>query len=291
MKWYFASNDKSEDFFPLIKAAVNSALENTTLEPHFLYDGEDNELTQWLVGKGVKIIKHRVSFYEKLKTYYPNDSIKIPSGAFLRCDIPIIEIEDDFVLYTDCDVLFLREFDAKLQPKYFACSTQFNKWNFRDFNTGVMIMNVKKLRESHQKFIEFIVKNLSELKAFDQTAYQIFYEGGNTKLPTKYNHKPYWKMDKNAVILHFHGSKPTTFTKKENIETLLYVHTKLYNKNPENYDYYLELFKQFCPEIQYDYESIAKLKSGEYPLEERGKTSLLKRIKIKLKKISLSVKK
>lgn len=91
MKWYFASNDKSESFYPLIKGAVNSALKNTSLDPHFLYDGEENELTEWLRNKGVKVIPHRVSFYDALKNHYPEIALNVASGAFLRCDIPIVE--------------------------------------------------------------------------------------------------------------------------------------------------------------------------------------------------------
>lgn len=285
MKWYFACNDRSPDFFPLIKGAVESALKNTTLQPHFIYDGVENELTQWLKQRGVRIINHRISFYNALEKYYDEASLAIASGAFLRCDIPIIETEDEFVLYTDCDVLFLKNFELDLKPKYFACSTQFTKRNFTDFNTGVMVMNVKKLRESHNKFIEFIVENLNLLSTFDQTAYQIFYGNKNTKLPTIYNHKPYWGIDNNAVILHFHGAKPTTFIDEEKLKTLSYIYNKLYRKNPEAYDFYLELFKKYYPEMEYNYSAIDKLKKGIYPSIKQKRTPLLARIKSKLIKI------
>lgn len=281
-KWYFACNDKSPDFYPLIRAAVNSALENTTLEPHFIYDGEENELTQWLREKGVKIIYHRVSFYDAFKDYYNEHLLNIASGAFLRCDIPVIEQKDEFVLYTDCDILFLKDFKTDLRPEYFACSTQFDKKNFRDFNTGVMLMNVEKLRESHQKFSEFIVKNLNVLNTFDQTAYQIFYSGKNTKLPTEFNHKPYWGVDENAVILHFHGAKPTAFESENVLKNLPYMHYKLYKKNPSAYDFYFEFFKKYYPEIEYDKEAIERLKSEVYPLVEHSKSPLFLRLKQRL---------
>lgn len=288
MKWYFACNDKSPDFFPLIKAAVNSVKKHTDLEPHFIYDGEENELTQWLKEHRVKIIHHRVSFYDALEKHYDTKILAIASGAFLRCDIPIIETEEEFVLYTDCDVLFLKDIksDFKLEynPKYFACSTQFTKNNFTDFNTGVMLMNVKQLRKSHQQFCNFIVKNLDILNTFDQSAYQIFYSGKNTNLPTIYNHKPYWGVDENAVILHFHGCKPTTFTSDEALKNLPYMHYQLYKKNPKAYDFYLELFRNYGPEMQYSKTGIENLKNGTYPLNKGNKTPLLKRIKMKLVK-------
>src|SRR5574344_2144921 len=129
MKWYFACNDKSEEFYPLIKAAVNSALANTTLQPNFIFDGEENELTSWLRKKGVNIIFHRVSFFDTLKTFYDEKLLNIASGAFLRCDIPLIEKEDDFIIYTDCDILFLKDFKLDIKPEYFACSSQFKKNN------------------------------------------------------------------------------------------------------------------------------------------------------------------
>lgn len=277
MKWYFACNDKSHDLFPLIKGAVNSALQNTTLEPHFIYDGENNELTEWLTEKGVKVIHHRVSFSDNLKKRY-KDNLNVAMGAFLRCDIPIIEQEDDFILYTDCDVLFLKDFPSNLRPKYFACSSQSEKWNFGHFNTGVMLMNVKNLRKSHQEFCDFIVKNLKLLDIFDQTAYQIFYGGKCTKLDVKYNYKPYWGIDEKAVVIHFHGCKPTSFTSDEELKNFPYVLDVLYRKNPQAYDFYLDLFKKYNSEIEYDYESIEKLKQGIYPLIKSQKNPLRKRI-------------
>lgn len=285
MKWYFASNDKSEDFFPLIKAAVNSALNNTTLEPNFIYDGAENELTQWLRDKGVNIINHRISFYDRLEKHYDEQGLKIATGTFLRCDIPIIETEEEFILYTDCDVLFLKDFTADIKPKYFACSTQFNKRNFKDFNAGVMLMNVKKMRESHSKFIDFITKNLNTFIAFDQTAYQIFYGGKCTKLPVVYNHKPYWGIDEKAVILHFHGPKPLLFTSDEEMKNLSYTNLKLYKKNKKAYEFYLDLFKKYYPEIEYNKEAIEKLNNGIYPLIKPKKQPLKFRIHNKFNKI------
>lgn len=284
MKWYFACNDKSPEIYPLIKGAVNSALKNTDLELNFIYDGEENELTRWLNDKGVKIIKHRVSFYEKLEKYYDENSLKIASGAFLRCDIPIIEQEDEFVLYTDCDVLFLKNPQITSKPKYFACSTQFSKINYTDFNTGVMLMNAKKLRESHEKFVEFIVENLNLMSTFDQTAYQIFYGGKCTKLPVIYNHKPYWGVEENAFILHFHGPKPTLFTSDEALKTLSYINYKLYRKNPKAYEFYLDLFNEYYSEIEYNPDGIERLSNGEYPLIKPKNLPLKHRVKNKLEK-------
>ncbi|MCL2722121.1 MAG: hypothetical protein FWD47_12400 [Treponema sp.] len=261
MKWYFACNDRNRQYDVLIKAAVKSALKNTTLEPVCIYDGEENQLTQWLTEHGIKIIFHRVSFYQAFENHLDKNRITTASGAFLRCDIPIINIEDDFCLYTDCDVIFLKDFDYQTldQPEYFSCSCEADTEDFEYFNTGVMYMNLKKLRKSHKEFTDFIVSNLKSLNVYDQTAYQMFYGSKMTKLPIEYNYKPYWPKDENAVILHFHGPKPFNFELYPCIERLPDVVKNLFNIIPKNYLYYLELFKKYNPDIKYSKEFLDEL--------------------------------
>lgn len=265
----------------MIKAAVRSAIANTTLEPHFIYDGEPDELTEWLENNGVTVIYHRVSFYNKIEENFLPESLHIPSGAYLRCDIPALNSEDEYVLYTDCDVIFLRDvnFENIPKPKFFACSSQFNKRDFADFNTGVMVMNLPSLRKSYDKFIEFICSNISTLNVFDQSAYQIFYGIKNTPLDIKFNHKPYWGVDNDAAIVHFHGAKPIDFTSEQKICSLSQSAIKLFYKNPAAYKNYLEIFKTYSPEIVYDYKSIEKLINKKILFNATQKTPLKIRIR------------
>lgn len=270
MKWYFACNKESKHIFPLIKAAVISAKRNTTLEPHFIYDGEEDEMTRWLESHGVKIIYHRVSFFKELEKRYSKEDLHIPAGAYLRCDIPIIEKEDDIVLYTDCDVLFLKDIDVSALPDidYFSCSSQFDKRNFTDFNTGVMFMNVRNLRQTHGEFVEFIKNNQAKMIVFDQSAYQLFYGSKNKPLDIKFNHKPYWGIDDRAVILHWHGPKPVDFTSEESIKNFNYTYYLLFRKNTKAYDYYLNLFRAYYEDISYAKEAIELMKRDVYPLKK-----------------------
>jgi len=286
MKWYFASNSKSTGYETLIKAAVASALKNTTLEPHFIYDGESDALTHWLEENGVKIIYHRSNLYDSLKNFYDEAALNIASGAFLRCDIPMIEKEDEIVLYTDCDVIFLKDVNSQNAPtpKYFACSSQFNKKDFVDFNTGVMFMNVKKLAQSYDEFVDFIGQNLSKLYVFDQSAYQLFYSGKNEPLDIKFNHKPYWGADNNAVILHYHGPKPVNFMTEDSIKTLNPIYYNIYKKNPAAYEYYLNLIRAYNPQINYDLSAFELLKKGVYPLVKTHSRPFSIRLKTFLRK-------
>ena len=280
MKWYFACSKGSDDFYPLLKAAVNSALENTTLKPNFIYDGEPDELTEWLKNKGVNIIYHKVSFADRILETFSEKDRYIPLGAYLRCDIPVLEKDEEYILYTDCDVIFLKDINEynTPKPKYFACSSQFNKKDFIDFNTGVMVMNVATLKESHSQFVEFIKENINRLPVFDQSAYQFFYGKKNEKLDVMFNHKPYWGVEKNAYVVHFHGPKPLIFTTDDAVKNLNKSFTTIYKKNPESYDYYLNLFKRYY-EIDYDYTAIELLKKGIYPLNKTNNRPLNIRIK------------
>ena len=120
MKWFFAASEVSldhhdHDFRALIRSAVHSARQNTRLEPHMIYDGEESAFTQEIRNLGVTVIRHRLSFYDRIeaaqKAQRPDWTpyMFVASGALLRLEIPTLETRDEFVLYTDCDVLFLKD--------------------------------------------------------------------------------------------------------------------------------------------------------------------------------------
>jgi hypothetical protein len=81
-------------------------------------------------------------------------------------------------------------------------------------NTGVMLMNVARLRESLPEFRKYVAKNLAALEAesWDEAAYRWFYRDENgpvwDRLRPELNWKPYWGENAEAKIIHFHGPKP-----------------------------------------------------------------------------------
>ena len=93
---------------------------------------------------GVTIIHHQVSIGQYFKRHAtPDYLLLIALGAYLRTDIPDIEREDEMVLYTDCDVLFLREPTVpSVIPHYFSCAPEFDPSDYNAINTGVMWMNL-----------------------------------------------------------------------------------------------------------------------------------------------------
>lgn len=191
MKWFFALNEASGNFAhfaDMIKVAVYSATKHTRLVPHFLYDGQENELTAWLREKQVEVIFRRSFLYPHIeaaarKLEKPH-ILSIAPGAFLRTEIPALAAErgwlDECVLYTDCDIMFRDDVVEPLQqfrPRYFAVAAEDDPNNNINANTGVMLMNPRGLMREDPKFRAFMQRHIEALCQgfWDQTAYQWYF--------------------------------------------------------------------------------------------------------------------
>ncbi len=235
MRWFFALTEDSTAFrqyAEMAMVAVHTAQKFTTLEPHCLYDGGENEFTVWLAKHGVAVVPHR-SFVRDALTELgqrkgnPHLAAAL-SGAFSRVELPDIVGKtggEERVLYTDCDIFFRGDLVPELEAnacELFAVAPESDRNDYVNMNTGVMLMNVVRLRESLPKFREYISQNLAALEAesWDEAAYRWFYRDENgplwDRLRPELNWKPYWGDDENAKIIHFHGPKPF---QREYIET------------------------------------------------------------------------
>jgi hypothetical protein len=226
--WFFALGEKTpagKQYCEMAKVAVHTALKYTSLRPHFIYDGEENFLTRWLRDREIPITFHQSSLaYAFPSVNKSKNDIPLAaalSGAFLRVDLPAIASElgeTDRIFYTDCDVIFRDEVAAELDAcgcDYFAVAPEFQIGDYEQMNTGAMLMNVPRLRESLPEFRQFIISEMESLRSdsWDQSAYRRFYRdsAGNRlwdELPPTLNWKPYWGDYSGAKIIHFHGPKP-----------------------------------------------------------------------------------
>lgn len=62
MPWVFTYNDWSSgtEYDQMVKGAVTSAIEAARMKPFCMFSGsQSSEMYQWLVGKGVRIIRVR----------------------------------------------------------------------------------------------------------------------------------------------------------------------------------------------------------------------------------------
>jgi lipopolysaccharide biosynthesis glycosyltransferase len=227
MKWFFALTEGSTAFrqyAEMIMVAVHTAREKTSLEPHCIYDGNENDFTAWLAKRDVRIIPHRSFVREALEELgrekkNPHLAAAL-SGAFSRIELPeIVEgvSGSDRVLYTDCDVMFFDEVVPELESipcQYFAVAPESVRDDFVNMNTGVMLMKTERMRESLPAFRDYVSRNLAALEAesWDEAAYRWFYRDENgplwDRLRPELNWKPYWGECADAKIIHFHGPKP-----------------------------------------------------------------------------------
>jgi hypothetical protein len=233
MKWFFTLNENANDYDAyarLAKVAVLSAAKHTSLEPIFLYDGAPCPLTNWMSAHDVIVVRRRSFLYDLIAEEAErrdNDLfLRVGGGAFLRLEVPgaleEIGYKDDFVLYTDLDVMFVDDVAPldEIKPKYFASAPENARHDRNHVNTGVMLMNINGLRADQVRFHNFVERNISTLinESFDQGAYNRFYRRGRiarrifgnkwTRLDPVYNWKPYWGYSPSAKIVHFHGPKP-----------------------------------------------------------------------------------
>ncbi len=214
MKWYFAINEKATST-PLAqhaKLAVRSAKRIPGLQPHLLYFGERNGFTEWMEANDVSVIDVQPGFLEDIYRavdagWYSRDFI----GHWLRTEICNLEMDDQFILYTDIDVVFLKPLSCDdFAPKFFACAPEFRTDDWSYFNSGVMLMNVAALRADYPNLKKYIQAKFADARSGlfnDQHVYNDFYKDRWSRLDPAYNWKPYWAPNDGARILHLHGPK------------------------------------------------------------------------------------
>lgn len=255
-KWYFAINDSGvEGYEYMIKAAVLSAQKYTSLLPHCIYYGQDAAIMGWLRDHDVRIINRTSSFIDEIHATADNGNWTkaIATGAYLRLDIPIIEVEDEYVLYTDCDVLFTENFSApEDRPEYFSAApeNEIDNWSF--FNTGVMVINVPAMRGEMQRIRTETRGRLNGLwktgrGTYDQGILNETFKDAWNRLNPIYNWKPYWGVNPDAKIIHFHGPKPAHIFKiiSNNTDRIPSLYQNMVARSPVSMSHYLEVFDEF----------------------------------------------
>ncbi|HEX8679321.1 MAG TPA: hypothetical protein VF683_05155, partial [Chthoniobacterales bacterium] len=202
---------------------------------------------RWLRDRDVRIIGCRSSLDDHIALLKGGEGQSIQSivrGVLLRLELAQLGAQhgwDDRVLYTDCDVFFRHDIVSELaatQCTYFAVAPEFAQDDYLQMNTGVMWMNLPKLRSVDAEFRAFVAENLPRLQtiAWDQGAYREFFaRDDNTfawdRLRPELNWKPYWGENADAKVIHFHGPKPF---QRARIETefpeLMYLVTPSYHQ-------------------------------------------------------------
>lgn len=222
MKWYFCMERRGLlRFENCIRVALHSCRKYTSLKPVCVWYDEEYQIPvnfhEMLERYGVEIVLGRGLIYQMAQSQ--GDSIKVAlnhavAGSYLRYEIPFIENEDEFVFYADVDVIFQSELDfSNIKPRFFAAAPEFNRGNYGYINSGIMVMNMENMRQTFQGYAEVV---LSRMRAgfcvgTDQGDLNAFYFHEWNRLDEIYNWKPYWGVNPDAKIIHFHGPKPDDY--------------------------------------------------------------------------------
>jgi len=261
MKWYFCLNEGGlSSFAEPTLVAVHSALQNTTLEPHFIYDGPPNELTSYLQALGVTVHFHKSTLRDLISSAKQQDGYNptVAHGAYLRLDIPLIDTSDDVVLYTDIDVIFLSDPVISETPAIFAVAPEYAvdtgvAVEYRPvINSGVMAINLSGFRSTRNDLIRFCEQNDFYFHGdggfYDQGALNKFYDGQWQYLPQSMNWRPFAADPSTPVIVHMHGTKPFELHNLiSGTDDYRPVARSFYEMNRAHYIMAIGLYRRFLP--------------------------------------------
>lgn len=263
MKWYTSISSKSpNEYFDMLDVAVYSCMKNTDYKVNILCDEYCERVDRWK-NKGANIIYFKGEVFSAFIEQFKHDQRLLGIAAtYLRSNIPIVEKDDVYVLYTDADVMFMNNNKFKMNlPKFIACAPEFNQNDWNYFNAGSMLINVKNMSNEYEKFKAFVIPNFEKLfkMAHDQGAYNMLYRNAWDRLPLEMNWKPYWCYNENAKIVHFHGPKPNNINdyfngtmdniKIDVMDNGTDLYKRMINMNIEGNKKYMEIWNGYLKEV------------------------------------------
>jgi hypothetical protein len=215
MFWFKAYAD-------MLKVAITSMRQYCTMEPYVVYDGWPNDFTDWLTAHNVGIIYRRSLLYPQLLRLdrETNDKVYLNHGPGVLLKLDLTDIckeqgwKDEHIVFCDCDVIFTGDptpLWPKLEGKSFAVAAEDDPNVPERMNTGVMLIDVAELHKHSAPLRKYTAEHLPELVriSWDQHAYKMYFKDlGWTVLSSELNWKPYWGINPQAKIVHFHGPKP-----------------------------------------------------------------------------------
>jgi hypothetical protein len=259
MKWYFCANeDGLFRYESSIRVAVESALANTTLDPHVIYDGGEHPILDWMRSRGVTVVRRRTPLETDIlaRVDGPGFKHRIALAVYLRYEVPLAEPNEDFCLYTDSDVMFVADPEVEaFKPTTLSAAPEFIPEDWSYVKSGVMMMNLNTMRRDYEGLMARSREMLGGDTPYDQPALNDFYAGRWDPLPLEWNWKPYWGHNPGAKIVHFHGPKfqVMRYLLGEGPETLVHdIWRELFERSPEAYRLYLDQARSFVPELDTD---------------------------------------
>lgn len=281
--WFMNADARSYQHLSHVKAAIVSAIANNVndLYPVIMIQNTHVSAPRWFLefnktNYGI-VLYHNLSFINILnkrvyidssfpgKVYHHKWGSLAMTATFLRFDIPLVlpqiksmlatkvnvNVDFDYVLYTDTDVLITANYKVSDLPKprmmLQACDRV--KRNVPE-NAGVLYINVKAFEPLSKDIVRWAerVNWTWPGDLWDQGMMNNYFltQPANTRpelMPPLYHWKPYWGRNDRAALIHFHGSKPRQHA--ECIATNGDTDFKVCNRDLVTYDFAVFMRKEY----------------------------------------------
>lgn len=235
MKVVFCTDDKPR-YLTLLKVAVRTLrhVMGDGAPCLCVYAGDSARTLKILEDERIPVARH----VPRLDALRFGGHIAASRGCFLKLELCLLPelADDDFVLYCDTDVMFLRPLDELFDmrppcmgmaresgaPFYhehqslryvlrgheYVVPMPFPIWTF---SSGVTLFNLAHLRRHGliDHFLAFSQENMERIGNLDQSLLNYYFGKKITKLEERWNRPPYQPDCRaTAHIVHFHGPKP-----------------------------------------------------------------------------------
>jgi len=229
--WFTCIGESDRAYTEFAMVAIETAYQNApSLIPVLIMSGQSSKIPLWMHHMhdncDLIVVNHNLSFASQVLQFHPEQVKQL--GAFLRLDISLIidSIADyipskcsyrwnkDYTIYTDTDVMFMKDINLlDYQPSLLSMGPQLLKGTIA--NTGVLIINIAKWKEVIPHLLQYANLHKWNFHEQDQGLILSYIRDHLQKrvslLPNELNWKPYWTLNNNASIIHFHGPKPKRY--------------------------------------------------------------------------------
>ena len=258
-------------------AMMNSAVSNTPntqLNFYIIYEDLNSE-KQKLVTKAFSKNKNVSVEYIKMdKSLFKNVILKTYADssyeAYARLLLPEIFPKLEKIIYLDADMIILNNLnlleDIDLESNPIAAVTDINNNSVKIFeylfklknvksyfNSGVLVMNLKKLREENftEKSLEFISSTSVSYKFFDQDILNYFFHNRYLKLDYRWNVQLYEEI---ASTKYWHTTMNEFEYKLTKISPFI-IHYTIVKPDKKNYFFrYRNIYKLYLKNAGLDFK-------------------------------------
>ncbi len=230
-----------DNYFNYLSVVINSIIKKSSekytykiyiFESNVCFD-KKNSLKEWI--SQYKNFSLCYIDMNKYVSYFETLTLRghISSAAYFRLLIDKILIDEDKVVYLDCDVILnrdiaelynfdisqyclaaVKDFGAEIYLKYnsdfmeYISSLGF-KYESTYFNSGVLVMNLKKIRNENYSNLMFRVAEMNTKYFHDQNVLNVVFQDSVKFLDFRWNFQ--WSLHnenvENVAIIHYCGNK------------------------------------------------------------------------------------